>query len=229
MYSQLINYYLTNGHSNGWLDVMLRGIKVYPRFNNKIYEKKGYLINNGNGYQTLNSGYIPSIDETNQYDTDTNNLRELLLNVALGLDSNFTSKGTGEQPYFTDVIRLLDTPGKLGKLLVDRFRFQDKIKINKVARIDKERAYIIDSINQGHPVLIFMAGINIKAEDVGHYVLIDGYRVLSDNTFEVLINWGWGNADQTNDNYYSTNGQIIIPGHSRWKNFWIFKETRPLN
>jgi len=225
---QLINYYFQKGYRNGWLEIMLQDVTVYPRFWRKgefFWDKQELYLN---GYETKIS-YVNSI--ANLDSPGANDLREFLWYVALGLDSLFieneeTSAGGW---YFTEIWRYFTKPDKLITLLIDRFRFKNMIIVSSgLERINEEKIYIKDSIDKGLPVLVTMKGVNNKTkEPVGHAAIIDGYRDTPENGFQVHINMGWGNRNNTNA-FYNTNGRITA-GNTTFSRFSIYKNTQPIN
>lgn len=145
--------------------------------------------------------------------------------VALGLDSRFTENfGTGAGSlYLSELYRIFEN--KLKNLLVHRFRFKDEIEVvKKIDSLDEEKEYIIDSIDQGHPILICMYGKDIiRNRDANHVAVIDDYRITNDNYFQIRINMGWGKSF---NGYYYADGSITVNKYT-FDKFSIYKNTRP--
>ena len=232
---QLINYYFQKGYRSGWLEKILEGVTVYPRFQrNGEKETSVKKIYCGDGYIT-ESHYAASINDRN--DEDAEKMREFLWNIALGLDSKFIelergvgSTGAGifylfETPSLKEWLRWILLQDAMRNLLIDRFRFNNTIKIKKLNRLDREKDDIIKSINEGIPILMTMDGDN-----GGHAVIIDGYRVTTEGAFEAHINMGWANCKYVDgtqsNNYYKTDGHIVTRGHE-FKTFTIYLNTIP--
>ena len=225
--SQLINYYLTHGYSDGWLDNILQGNNqiAYPRFtvlgNNRIIRQ----INNLN-YRTLNS-------YTN---ANHHNRREFLFAIAIALDANFVSGenlSTGVRSYNEEYYTWVRDPDtKIQTLLRDRLRFRNSITISRIERFEEERNYIQNSLNNGRPVLISLYGIDNREgdnESMGHTAIIDQYRI-HNGVFQIRINMGWGGT--SNNNWYNGNFERIFPVSGldfHFDNFTIYKNVVPIN
>ena len=70
----------------------------------------------------------------------------------------------------------------------------------------------------------------MRCSEAGHFVLIDDYQISSQGDFKVKINWGWGNACNSNGLWYSGSGAIIDPCHNwTWNEFRVFSNTTPIN
>ena len=222
---QLINYYFQKGYRLGWLEYMLQGVKVFPRFVRQgelIWDKEKMILF---GYETK-PNYVSSIKNIDS--PGASDIREFLWYVALGLDSLFregSSTGAGGL-YPSELYRLLFFEDKLATLLVDRFRFSDEIEVtDSLKRIDLEKQYIKESLDAGNPVFVTMRDTK---KSIGHAAIIDGYEIEDNNKFKVFINWGWGNINSTNDKPYDTDGPISI-GKYNFNRFTIYKNTKPIN
>jgi len=217
---QLINYYFEQGYRKRWLEVMLKNVRVYPRFGiagNLFYTDCIYP-----GLATKKS-YPKSINDWQN--NRANELREFLWAVSIGLDSHFSGKGdsTGVGAEFKYLRKSKSFEEKLKDLLIDRFRFNPNISYShSLKRLDSAKNYIMKSINKKQPVLL-----EFKNE---HLALIDAYRFNSKREFEIKINMGWGNAKGTNDKWYSGTGPIKVSEKGPvYDNFVIFINTTPIN
>lgn len=240
---QLINYYFHQGYRDGWLEDLLAGVTVYPRFCQDTFLGRhnigGFFCTNGkqklSGYVT-EAIYVDSISQIDSPGADA--LRAFLWNVALGLDSEFQENvGTGVGTrYWSEYLK---TSNKYIDLLRDRFRFKDTMTASALlSRLDLEKAYIKSSIDNHQPVLM---SLRLKVpgvkSDPGHMVLIDGYNETPEGVFQVKINWGWGNLGRENNPYYNTDGSIAVtytyPDHPQKVltayNFRLFANTVPIN
>lgn len=206
-FGQLINYYFKKYGKEGWLDVMLRDISVEPEFNNI---KR--IIPMRDGYSTK-PHYDYSINDLNS--ESAIDIRKFLMFISLGLESKFfdithgdTSVGPRGSYGSTEFPALIATG--LEKKLEKRYRFKDTILVSKQLKsLNQEENYIIESINAGNPILLFMNGLNASNSNitVTHVALIDGY---DESSGKVKINWGWGNRGNTNDLFYNTDGPINV-------------------
>jgi len=229
---QLINFYFEKIGKEGWLDVLLRDTTVYPRFyGNKV------KISFREGYNTKTIYENTIVDKDSQGAKD---IREFLMYVALGLESDFQESITnaGGIKYLSEIPKALYNSSLLKTQLEYVFRFKNTINAFYIgySNLDIEREYIIRSIDERNPVLIGMQGKNMEnGNNIGHAVLIDGYRYSNDGTFEVLINWGWGNRQNLNNEYYPANKAINIEYlrgdgttvNFNFNRFVVYKDTVP--
>lgn len=229
---QLINYYFQQGYRVGWLENMLSGITVYPRFETNNWWEPDYRVHTlSNLNIATKSSYLNSITNysydrpTNreEYSEEENDLRYFLAYLGIGLDSKFSKDGTGvgrypaEEPYDW----VTDYGAKLRSLLVDRFRFKNTIRSNKLSRLSEEKEYIKNSIDSKKPILIGLFG-----DDVGHSAIIDNYKI-ENGAFKVQINFGWGDSSES-DGWYDINNAIDL-GWIYFDYFYIMKDTLPIN
>jgi hypothetical protein len=248
---QLINYYLQK-HPDGWLDRILEEIIVFPRF--RISDPEEYWVidfyhpgcNTLDMYPETHADGVFRVSTATPCDVPADDpLITFLWNVALGLDSQFEQDaGTGVQSYGTELEPYHwvgdDTQQKIKSLLLDRFRFNqslDEIIVSeKLTQLNQERAYIVNSINDGHPILIAMYRIDSNGEKRGHSAIIDQYRIEANGDFKVKINMGWGETEEFPDpfsdagpsgKWYSGNGSINASGSRNYTEFYIFKNLRP--
>jgi TonB family protein len=215
---QLINYYLSIGYRKGWLEVMLKDTKVYPRFG-----ISGSFFYKDCIYPGLaTKGKYPN-SITDWKDKKANELREFLWAVSLGLGSHFSGKGdsAGVGAEFKLFKKFKSYEEKLKTLLIDRFRFSPKLSYTRtVKRLDNVKDIIINSIDKKQPLLI-----EFKNK---HLAIIDAYRFTHKGDFEVGINFGWGNKINSNELWYSGTGPIKIPGKTEvWSNFVVFYNIIP--
>ncbi len=164
-----------------------------------------------------------------------------LWTVALGLDSEFEEEdGTGVGSYGSELEPYdwvnESTEQKIKALLFDRFRFStslDEIVISdELSRLNDEQAYIIESIDNNHPVLISMYRTDDNEVIIGgHIALIDQYKLEANGNFSVRINMGWG-PDQFGDDgasgkWYSGTGSIDAAQNRNYTKFYVYKNLRP--
>ncbi|MFZ3138110.1 MAG: C10 family peptidase [Thermodesulfovibrionales bacterium] len=244
---QLINYYLQHGclHDqgcrDGWLEVMLQGIKVNPLFCNSEGKKCKKLKPNlpQQGYVTK-TNYFDLI--TNDESQEVKDLKDFLWNVAMGLDSIFSEKSTvaGEKNFVEEFIIV---GNKLSKLLSDRYRFRDIMKWSPKAikRLDLAKGAIKYYIDNRRPVLFTMdLYVEGNKKKIGHAALIDGYDESPGGDFKVKINWGWANLGNENNLLYNTDGPIEVKyteiknneqkqQNLEIKNFRIYGAPVPIN
>lgn len=135
----VIDYYLKSGYADGWLDTMLSGVTVYPRFEmsvNEIYNSWNSInwnLFNWLPGETQNNYFVPNpatrygFNVANQYNvTNDSNVNEFLRELSLGLDSEFItslSEVSGGDIYPREPAGATNWSDKIATLLRDRFRF----------------------------------------------------------------------------------------------------------
>jgi len=237
---QLINYYLKD-YRVGWLENMLTNTYVYPSFTRfsgtykkgkPVFERADHQQIHIAGYGTKSS-YVKSIKTTE--DPGALDLRVFLWYVALGLDSGFTeivgaSGETGVNIADISLFMKKDYDA-VPSLLRDRFRFKSSVSYYGYMRsLGAAKQLIIDSLKAKQPLLV---ALNNKSGG-SHWALIDGYEILLDGTFNVYMNFGWGNVDGENNIAYPTTGEIVIkPGKvlhgGTFNSFDLFQGAAPIN
>jgi hypothetical protein len=227
---QLINYHFTHGYQDGWLDRILENVEVYPR-----PWAKGWgllpLIGSKNpacvsaGWDTLNS-YPNTIDY--KAPDKASELINFLWRVGIGLDLNYESGLTTSTKYWSEQHHIKDLGDwgatgdvslhgvslKIGALLKDRFRFNVTGSSPEVNKLNQVAHEIKESIDTGNPLILSLSG-----NKGDHNALIYGYRQVAvgkQNQYEYLINMGWGDTDQREDEgsnkWYPGDGPISVDG-----------------
>lgn len=213
--AQLIIYHMRNGYEDGWLDYLLEDVAVYPR-PWSLRGRRPACVHQG--FATQN--WYPDTLET-RADAGAYDVVNLLWHVGLGLDLDyrfrylFERSGTGLTRYPSNPPSDMTYPDKLANLLEDRFRFQVSAAINEVARLNDVAEVIIDSIDEGNPVILFL-----WSPGAGHNALIHGYRRAADSRqedYDFLINMGWGGA---HNDWYSGQGEFTA-GQRKWRQFGV--------
>ena len=228
--SQLINYHLTHGYQDGWLDRLLENVEVYPRPWAKGW---GLLPIAGTkdpacispGWDTLDS--YPSIID-NKNPNEASELINFLWHVGIGLDLDYEEELTTSTKYLSEQVHsrilaigvttqdltLHGISEKIGSLLKDRFRFNVTGSSPEVKQLNAVSGEIRNSIEQGNPLIL-----SLKGNQGGHNALIYGYRQMvggGPDDYEFLINMGWGDIDGLEDSgsnkWYPGSGAISVDG-----------------
>lgn len=194
--SQLINYYLMSGFQDNWLDSMLNGVQVYPRFQGvmETYLHVGYSTQNG-------------------YDFDSSDnlvVQRFIQQVAIGLDSNFdisANGGTGVELYRGEPLENVTLTDKVRTLLRDRFR------LNSFSYSVGDQENMVETyltlLKEKYQPLLSLLMHRKDGTTGGHAVLVDGYRMSSSGKAEFKINFGWGNVSSCSDQWFSLEGNRI--------------------
>jgi hypothetical protein len=224
---QLINYYVQQNYRNGWLETLLQNVTVYPRFGKAGDFFYDSCLHEGKDTEASYSNMI-----VDRFSDQGKQLRQFLWTVALGLDSHFED---GSSTVFDENESLLGSlfafwtlnnsgtwEERFRSLLVDRFRFKPGVSYSApLDSLESMRDEIVTSIDRKQPILARIYGNDSgSSSSSGHMVLIDNYRITSDDKLEVQINWGWGGGDE-NEQWISTDGPIQLSGTEWWAS-WVW-------
>jgi len=247
---QLTNYYFQQGYKENWLDVVLDGVTVYPRLEQRDGTFKMFefqlpalpIICDAN--HQCYPDTITDESQVNVINSPEQKLWMFLTYLGIGLDAAFsrsyeTSVGRyiGQEPYpwlnaKNGAPYLSDE--KTYRLMVERFRFnKDNAALSDlISSLDVQRDYIVSSLDSGHPILVTLRGYSngvFSNPYFGHSAVIDAYRIV-DGKFQVKINMGWGDSIAS-DTWYDTSGSITLPinGDPVIESFDLFMNTRPIN